>query len=536
MSRSTSYALLLMAGIMLSSLQFAAQVGVSPTGSVPDNSAALDIDFNNRGFLPPRLTSTQRDNIANPAVGLMIYNLDTNCYNYFNGSNWLEWCGTCTPQPSVSAAGPDQLNVPGSSTALAANVPVNGTGSWSIISGVGGNVSNPNSPTSAFNGITDSSYTLRWTITTSCGTSVDELTVSFVCVPQPSVSAAGSDQLNVPGTSTTLAANNPVNGTGAWSIISGSGGNIGSPSSASSSFTGTAGNSYVLQWTITTVCGSTQDQVTISFAAPGANYPNGNAAYWTEKNLGFNDVTIGGGGTVYTWDASTNVYKNGTTILVPDLVSSPNGNTVNANTFFGYGLGGSMNGTQFNYDNTPLPPGNRGVNYSAVYDRTKMFVSPLSSGSMSYCKAMQNSHASTCTNAAGSYTINSPVAYSAGPGGGTYTIHQFDGKFDAGKVDNGSDNEKIHQQSQESGSYCNATYGKGWRVPTKMEFGMLIDGAQGTPEVVYKDGGGYKSMWTSNYWPTSLPYNKQVAYTNTYDFNTNNPDTPNYVRCVFSVE
>ncbi|MGC9315260.1 MAG: hypothetical protein ACP5G4_06500 [bacterium] len=81
------------------------------------------------------------------------------------------------------------------------------------------------------------------------------------------------DQIDVPGTSTTLAGNTPTEGTGLWTIVSGSGGSVTTPTSPTSGFTGIAGNSYILEWTITNVCGSSTDSVTISFEAPADPYP-----------------------------------------------------------------------------------------------------------------------------------------------------------------------------------------------------------------------------------------------------------------------
>lgn len=51
-----------------------AQVGIG-TSNV-DPSARLQVDATNRGFLPPRMTSTQRGQITNPAVGLVVYQTD----------------------------------------------------------------------------------------------------------------------------------------------------------------------------------------------------------------------------------------------------------------------------------------------------------------------------------------------------------------------------------------------------------------------------------------------------------------------------
>ena len=65
------------------------QVGIGTTS--PDASAALDIQSssNNKGILIPRLTQAQRNAIAGPATGLMIFQTDGNVGFYFyDGSSW----------------------------------------------------------------------------------------------------------------------------------------------------------------------------------------------------------------------------------------------------------------------------------------------------------------------------------------------------------------------------------------------------------------------------------------------------------------
>jgi hypothetical protein len=54
-----------------------------------DNSAALEID-SEKGLLIPRVTEADRDAISTPATGLMVYNTDSNAFNYFNGVSWVE--------------------------------------------------------------------------------------------------------------------------------------------------------------------------------------------------------------------------------------------------------------------------------------------------------------------------------------------------------------------------------------------------------------------------------------------------------------
>ena len=80
--------------------------------------------------------------------------------------------------PVISNAGPDQLNI-FSPAILAANNPGSGTGTWTILNGTGGSISDPNDPSSLFLGTADSSYTLRWTISTICDTTTNEVNIGF---------------------------------------------------------------------------------------------------------------------------------------------------------------------------------------------------------------------------------------------------------------------------------------------------------------------------------------------------------------------
>ena len=80
--------------LFMCTITVSAQDGVSINndGSAPHGSAILDVSAEDKGFLPPRLNSEQRDDISNPAEGLVIFNTDTECINYFNGTTWKEVC------------------------------------------------------------------------------------------------------------------------------------------------------------------------------------------------------------------------------------------------------------------------------------------------------------------------------------------------------------------------------------------------------------------------------------------------------------
>ncbi|RYD51867.1 MAG: hypothetical protein EOP52_06695 [Sphingobacteriales bacterium] len=60
------------------------KLGNNPT--VLNPSAGLELEFTNKGFLPPALTSTQRDLIAIPAAGLVVYNSTLRCLQMNTGT------------------------------------------------------------------------------------------------------------------------------------------------------------------------------------------------------------------------------------------------------------------------------------------------------------------------------------------------------------------------------------------------------------------------------------------------------------------
>ena len=89
-----------------------AQVGVGT--STPDASAALEVASTTKGFLPPRMTATQRAAISSPATGMMVYQTDGTAGLYvYSGSAWIiqaEWyTNTGTPSSSFALNTPSAL-------------------------------------------------------------------------------------------------------------------------------------------------------------------------------------------------------------------------------------------------------------------------------------------------------------------------------------------------------------------------------------------------------------------------------------------
>lgn len=77
--------------ILFLSANTIAQTGIGTT--TPDASAQLEVSSTTKGFLPPRMTTTQRDAITNPATGLVVYNTTTNVLEYKTTSSWVSLIG-----------------------------------------------------------------------------------------------------------------------------------------------------------------------------------------------------------------------------------------------------------------------------------------------------------------------------------------------------------------------------------------------------------------------------------------------------------
>jgi hypothetical protein len=56
--------------------------------AVNEASAQVIVNSTTRGFLPPRMTTTQKNAIASPAAGLVVYDNTTNKLCCYNGSTW----------------------------------------------------------------------------------------------------------------------------------------------------------------------------------------------------------------------------------------------------------------------------------------------------------------------------------------------------------------------------------------------------------------------------------------------------------------
>lgn len=85
-------------GLVISGFAYplSGQVGIGTAS--PDASAVLELQATDRGFLPPRMTASQRGMIVSPEPGLLVYQTDGEAgYYYFAGSQWTRLADGASP-------------------------------------------------------------------------------------------------------------------------------------------------------------------------------------------------------------------------------------------------------------------------------------------------------------------------------------------------------------------------------------------------------------------------------------------------------
>ncbi len=68
---------------------FAQSVAINTDGSAAHASAILDVKSTTKGMLIPRMTTAQRNAVASPATGLVIYNTSINTFQFRNATTWV---------------------------------------------------------------------------------------------------------------------------------------------------------------------------------------------------------------------------------------------------------------------------------------------------------------------------------------------------------------------------------------------------------------------------------------------------------------
>lgn len=140
--------------LTLSQASFAQKsVKIGTSANAIDSSAQLELESDNKAFLTPRMTLAQRNGIAMPATGLILFNTSTNCLqvnvgtpaapkwecisgrNPSTGGN-AEASSYGTPNCAANViTGTMSAGVPVSGVVMTLNVFVTQLGTWNISAG-----------------------------------------------------------------------------------------------------------------------------------------------------------------------------------------------------------------------------------------------------------------------------------------------------------------------------------------------------------------------------------------------------------------
>lgn len=167
--------------------------------------------------------------------------------------------------------------------------------------GTGNNlsISSPSVPTT---------YYARYEDGTTCQSNCKSVVVTPVQTPTTPIAGSNQNICNV--TSASISANVPTVGTGAWSVLSGTG-TIGNTASASTTVSGIGAGDLVLQWTISNApCAALNAQLTIHrdvLTAPSITFANSeNDTCANTTGLNFQTSVLNASNT-YTWTSNGTV-------------------------------------------------------------------------------------------------------------------------------------------------------------------------------------------------------------------------------------
>jgi len=86
----TTRTLLLLISLCALAPSFGQSVGISDdAASTIEASAMLDVNSTSKGMLIPRMSSSDRESISEPAAGLMVYDTSESALYYYTGSTWV---------------------------------------------------------------------------------------------------------------------------------------------------------------------------------------------------------------------------------------------------------------------------------------------------------------------------------------------------------------------------------------------------------------------------------------------------------------
>lgn len=171
---------------------------ISPLPGNPDPSAILHAQDTSKGFLMPSMTTAQRNAIANPAIGLQIINITTECMEVYFSDGWKQIVCNCSGAPGQPGLISGPVSFCANQTGGVYSIsPVPGAVSytWTVPPGV--SILSGQGTASITVDYTNTGGAVSVTATNSCGTSLPSNLAISLSVPDANFSW-GSAVVNLP--------------------------------------------------------------------------------------------------------------------------------------------------------------------------------------------------------------------------------------------------------------------------------------------------------------------------------------------------
>lgn len=201
-------------GVFACFTQGFSQVAINLSGSAPNSNAALDVDFTDKGLLPPRVALSATNNaspLSGHVAGMVVYNTATagdvtpGMY-YNNGSAWVSMTpsgGGCASAPAAPSASTGvgvgtQLTATWSASSTATEYYLDvatDAGFTTFVSGYN-NRNVGNATQHIISGLTmGTTYRYRVRAANSCGTSASSSTITYVTYALGTVGPSGAGRV-----------------------------------------------------------------------------------------------------------------------------------------------------------------------------------------------------------------------------------------------------------------------------------------------------------------------------------------------------